>query len=67
MANQDAQRIADAFIKIYQAAQEINIVLLANDALNDGVPANWPLSLSADEFATEAWAMAEHYQALAKA
>lgn len=57
----DAKRIADAFRQIYAAAMVINEVLGANDALNDSVPTNWPLHLSADEFATECHAIACHY------
>ena len=60
----DEQKIADAFIAIYRAAMVISEVLGDNDDLNSSVPTNWPLNLSADEFAAECWGMAEHYQNL---
>lgn len=60
----DAKKIATAFREIYLAAMEINAVLAANDHLNTTMPANWPLQLSADEFAAECQSMAEHYDAL---
>ena len=62
---QDAMTIASAFRKIYTAAMVINQVLLDNEDLNNSVPTNWPLNMSADEFAAECNAMAEHYEALA--
>lgn len=62
----DAAKIADAFRQIYSAAMKINEVLGRNDELNDSVPTNWPLNLSADEFACECGAMVDHYDALAK-
>jgi hypothetical protein len=62
----DAAKIADAFRQIYSAAMVINEVLGANETLNDNVPMNWPLNLSADEFAAECAEMVEHYDALAK-
>ena len=60
----DEQKLADAFIVIYRAAMVISEVLGENDALNESIPTNWPLNLSADEFAAECWGMAEHYQSL---
>lgn len=63
----DARQIADAFREIYSAAMKINEALGRNDALNDAVPPNWPLPLSADEFAAECQGMAEHYDAVALA
>jgi hypothetical protein len=60
----DAKRIAGAFRQIQQAAMVINEVLGRNNALNESVPTNWPLNLSADEFAAECMAMADHYNAL---
>lgn len=62
----DAARISESFSKIYSAAMVINEVLGRNDALNDSVPTDWPLNLSADEFAAECQAMSWHYEALAK-
>jgi hypothetical protein len=44
----------------------INEVLGRNDALNETVPTDWPLQLSADEFAAECQGMVEHYDDLAK-
>jgi hypothetical protein len=63
----DEMKIANAFRQIYNAAMTINQVLGDNDALNDSVPQNWPLNLSADEFAAECASMIEHYEALAVA
>jgi hypothetical protein len=63
----DAQKIAGAFRQIYGAAIVINNILGANEALNESVPANWPLNLSADEFAAQCAAMIDHYDDLAKA
>lgn len=60
-----AKRIADAFRKIYSAAMVINEVLGDNEDLNTTVPSNWPLHLSADEFAAECSSMIEHYQTMA--
>jgi hypothetical protein len=62
----DAKRIADAFRKISTAAMAINEVLANNDRLNETVPTNWPLNLSADEFAAECAGMADHYDAIAE-
>ena len=62
----DAKRIADAFLQIYNAAMVINEVLGNNDHLNETVPTNWPLNLSADEFAAECAAMRDHYDAIAQ-
>lgn len=61
-----AAKIAAAFRDIAKAARVINEVLLDDDELNDGVPTNWPLNLSADEFAAECDGMAEHYDAEAE-
>lgn len=58
----DREQIAAAFEKIRSAALALNEVLLRNDRLNDTVPTNWPLGLSADEFAAECGAMIEHYR-----
>jgi hypothetical protein len=63
---EDAKRIADAFRRIYSAAMVINEVLGANDYLAERVPTNWPLNLSADEFAAECAGMADHYDAIAE-
>ena len=62
----DARAIADAFRQIYGAAMTINEVLGRDDALNETVPTDWPLQLSADEFAAECQGMVEHYDDLAK-
>jgi hypothetical protein len=61
----DCQQIAEAFRKIFSAAMTINEVLGRRDDLNDTVPPEWPLHLSADEFAHDCLDMAEHYEALA--
>ena len=63
--NTNAKRIADAFRRISEAAMTINEVLGADDCLNETVPENWPLNLSADEFAAECAAMRDHYDAIA--
>ena len=60
----DAAQIAAAFRQIFSAAMTINEVLGRRDDLNDSVPTDWPLNLSADEFAHECLGMAEHYDAL---
>ena len=57
----DEQKIAAAFEAIAAAALQINEVLGRNEALNESVPTNWPLGMSADEFAAECQAMVEHY------
>jgi hypothetical protein len=62
---QDAAKIAAAFRQIQAAAAVIAEVLGSNDELNETVPTNWPLNLSADEFAAECSAMADHYEDLA--
>lgn len=62
----DAQDVADAFQQMFSAAMKINEALSRNERLNDSVPANWPLPLSADEFAHACLAMAGHYEELAK-
>lgn len=58
-----AAKIAAAFREIATQARVIAGVLHTYDTLADSVPANWPLQLSADEFAEECRAMAEHYDA----
>ena len=60
----DEQQMADAFRQILSAAQKINVILGRDDALNENVPEQWPLNLSADEFAAECWVMAEYYERL---
>jgi hypothetical protein len=62
----DAKRIAGAFHQICTAAMVINEVLGNNDHLNETVPENWPLNLSADEFAAGCLAMRDHYDAIAQ-
>jgi len=54
--------LATAFRRIAQAADIISAVLHENERLNNSVPTNWPLGMSADEFAAECHAMAEHYE-----
>jgi hypothetical protein len=44
---------------------KINEVFGRDGGLNETVPTNWPLNLSADEFAAECATMVEHYDALA--
>lgn len=61
----DCQQIAEAFRKMFSAATKINEVLARRDDLNEAVPPEWPLNLSADEFAHECLAMASHYEVLA--
>jgi hypothetical protein len=58
----DKVTIAEAFASMATAAHQINDVLARRDDLNDNVPTNWPLNLSADEFAAECQAMVEHYK-----
>lgn len=58
----DKLTIAEAFRMITTAALSINEVLSRRDDLNSSVPTNWPLSLSADEFAAECSAMADQYE-----
>lgn len=55
-------KLALAFRDIAAAANVINEVLSRNEALNNAVPTNWPLGMSADEFAAECYAMADHYE-----
>lgn len=57
----DKETIAEAFRMIATAAMQINEVLGRRDDLNDAVPKDWPLNLSADEFAAECWHMADLY------
>lgn len=57
----DVLEIANAFAVIRDATMRIAKVLGRNEALNDSVPTNWPLNLSADEFAAECDAMVTHY------
>jgi hypothetical protein len=59
----DRRTLATAFRRIAHAATVINEVLHNNEDLNNSVPKNWPLGMSADEFAAECVAMAEHYDA----
>jgi len=54
--------LATSFRRIAHAASVIAEVLGEDEQLNNAVPANWPLALSADEFAAECFAMAEHYE-----
>ena len=62
----DARMIAEAFRNIYSEAMVIHAVLTRNHALNNSVPESWPLKLSADAFAAECLAMAEHYDKIAR-
>ena len=61
----DCQYIAEAFHTMSRAAMAINEILARRDDLNEAVPSDWPLNLSADEFAQECLEMAAHYEALA--
>jgi hypothetical protein len=63
----DAAALAQAFRQMHQAAVTIDKVLRRNDRLNGAVPTNWPLPMSAVEFATACEAMVEHYERLAAA
>ena len=60
----DEETLADAFLTIRKAAYVINSVLSRNQALNETIPSNWPLGFSADEFADECGAVADHYSTL---
>lgn len=62
----DALELAAAFRTLFSAGMKINEVLGRNEDLNNSVPTNWPLGLSADEWAYECTAMADHYDALAR-
>ena len=62
----DAQAIAAAFAAIAKQALVISEALGRRDDLNNSVPADWPLALSADEFASECFAMRDHYLELAQ-
>ena len=48
-----------------RAAMAINEILGRRDDLNESVPVDWPLQLSAGEFASECLGMAAHYEGLA--
>ena len=61
----DAAALAQAFRQMHQAAVTINEVLRRNDRLNGSVPTDWPLGMSAAEFAAACHAMVAHYDALA--
>jgi hypothetical protein len=67
MDHKNCVALADAFKTIAAAADKINDVLGRDEQLNETVPKNWPLGLSADEFADECRAMVDHYEALARA
>jgi len=58
----DRLTLALSFRRIGDAASHISEVLHENERLNDTVPTNWPLHLSADEFAAECFAMADYYE-----
>jgi hypothetical protein len=62
----DCEQIAEAFRSMSRAAMAINEILGRRDDLNEAVPPDWPLNMSAGEFASECLGMAEHYEALAK-
>ena len=57
----DCQQIAEAFRTMSRAAMAINEILGRRDDLNKSVPVDWPLQLSAGEFASECLGMAAHY------
>ena len=61
----DAAALAGAFRGMHQAAVTINEVLRRNDRLNEAVPTDWPLPMSAADFAAACQAMAAHYEELA--
>lgn len=61
----DAAALAEAFRQIDAAVLTIAEVLRRNDRLNEAVPINWPLPMSAAEFAAACRAMVEHYERLA--
>jgi hypothetical protein len=62
----DAAEIARAFRQMYSAAMKVSEVLSRNEYLNGTVPTSWPLTMSAEEFAHECAAMADHYDAVAQ-
>jgi hypothetical protein len=62
----DARELAAAFRALFSAGMKINEVLGRNDELNGSVPTNWPLGMSADDWAHECAAMADHYDAVAR-
>ena len=49
-----------------RAADRIAAVLHRNERMNDSLPANWPISLSVDEFAAECDDLAGKYRDFAK-
>lgn len=61
----DAKELAAAFRTLFSAGMKINEVLRNNESLNDSVPVNWPLGMSADEWAHECATMADHYDNVA--
>jgi hypothetical protein len=61
----DARELAAAFRTLFKAGMKISEVLGRNDDLNNSVPTNWPLGMSADEWAHECLGIAEHYDAIA--
>jgi len=62
----DRLTLATSLRRIAHAAAAINEILQRNDQLNESIPDNWPLAMSADEFAAECFAAAEHYETEAK-
>jgi hypothetical protein len=62
----DRRTLATAFKRMALAATTINEVLHDNERLNNAVPDNWPLGMSADEFAAECFAVADHYESEAQ-
>ena len=58
----DCQQIAEAFRTMSRAAMAINEILGRRDDLNELAPVDWPLQLSAGEFASECLGMAAHYE-----
>jgi hypothetical protein len=65
LMDSDCQQIAEAFRTMSRAAMAINEILRRRDDLNESVPVDWPLQLSAGEFASECLGMAAHYEGLA--
>jgi hypothetical protein len=61
----DAAALAEAFRQIDAAALTIGEILRRTDRLDETVPSNWPLPMSAAEFAAACHVMIAHYARLA--
>lgn len=68
MSNFDpqAKAISFAFKQIAREVGRIAEILGARDDLNNDVPKNWPLNMSADEFEAQCLEMHHHYSAIAE-